>query len=37
MYAYGEFAPLGIPEKANESFLQNETISILAIENHKFY
>jgi len=37
MYCYGEFAPLGTPGQASQSFLQNETISILAIEHHKVY
>ncbi|MDD3374113.1 MAG: FIST N-terminal domain-containing protein [Candidatus Omnitrophica bacterium] len=37
MYAYGEFAPLGTAGQAGQSFLQNETISILAIEHHKVY
>jgi len=37
MYAYGEFAPLGTPGQTSQSFLQNETISILAIEHHKVY
>ena len=37
MYTYGEFAPLSTIEHGNASFLQNETINIVLLGQHKTY